>query len=86
MKHTRVWKQEPKSWDATKTWSEPRERFQKGNSEEMRSTADEMRPRACPIAGNPLIALKLHETYTGTKKKSAPNGSTVRKSLSSKAL
>lgn len=57
-----VWKQEAKSWDATKTWSEPLVRFQKGYSEEMRETAEEIRERAWPMAGNPLMVLKLQET------------------------
>lgn len=57
-----VWKQAPKSWEATKTWSEPRVRFQNGYSEEMSRTAEAIRLLACPIAGNPLTVLKLHET------------------------
>ena len=57
-----MWKQEPKSWEATKTWSRPWLRFQKGYCEEMSLTAEEMRDRAWPMAGKPLTVLKLQET------------------------
>lgn len=57
-----VWKQEPKSWEATKTWSEPWDRSQNGYWVDIKLMAEATRERAWPIAGKPLTVLKLQET------------------------
>jgi hypothetical protein len=71
---TMGWKQAPKSWDATKTWSAPAKRFQYGIRARTRSTASASRPRACDSKGSRWAWRSCRRRRRGRRRGRHPRG------------